>query len=131
MPRAENEKQKLKIMKNYRDLIVWLKAHKNVLQIYKLTKTFPKEEQFGITSQIRRAATSVPTNIAEGCGKFTQKDFANFLQNALGSCQEMEYLTFLSSELRYLNEDEFENLIKEINEVKAMLISLIKKVRKE
>src|SRR5260221_14648968 len=65
-------------MKNYRDLIVWQKAHKNVLQIYKLTKTFPKEEQFGITSQIRRAATSVPTNTAEGCGKFTQRDFANF-----------------------------------------------------
>ena len=78
-------------MKNYRDLIVWLKAHKNVLQIYKLTKTFPKEEQFGITSQIRRAATSVPTNIAEGCGKFTQKDFANFLEC---SCLRVGYLTF-------------------------------------
>ena len=118
-------------MKNYRDLIVWLKAHKNVLQVYNLTKTFPKEEQFGITSQIRRAATSVPTNIAEGCGKFTQKDFANFLQNALGSCQEFEYLSFLSFELAFIQENEFEKLNKDINEVKAMLISLIKKVRKE
>ena len=118
-------------MKNYRELIVWLKAHKNVLQIYKLTKSFPREEQFGITSQIRRAATSVPTNIAEGCGKFTQKDFANFLQNALGSCQEVEYLLFLSFELEYFQKNEFEKINKDINEVKAMLISLIKKVRKE
>ncbi len=118
-------------MKNYRDLIVWQKAHKNVLQIHKLTKTLPKEEQFGITSQIRRAATSVPTNIAEGCGKFTQRDFANFLQNALGSCMEVEYLSFLSFELSFLQENEFRNLNKDINDVKAMLISLIKKVRKE
>ena len=116
-------------MKNFKELIVWKKAHENALLIYNNTKGFPKEEQFGIISQIRRAAVSVPTNIAEGCGKFTQKDFANFLQIAFGSAQEVEYLSLLSYELGYLNQEQHKKIDSLINEVKAMLISLIKKVR--
>ena len=116
-------------MKNFKELIVWKKAHENALLIYNSTKGFPKEEQFGIISQIRRAAVSVPTNIAEGCGKFTQKDFANFLQIAFGSAQEVEYLLLLSYELEYLNKEEYQKTDSLINEVKAMLISLLKKVR--
>jgi four helix bundle protein len=116
-------------MRDFKDLIVWRKAHENALTVYKLTKTFPKEEQYGVISQLRRASVSIPTNIAEGCGKFTQKDFANFLQISLGSSHEVEYLILLSFELNYLSETEYKNLNKEINEVKAMLISLIKKVR--
>ena len=116
-------------MQNYRDLIVWKKAHQNALLIYSQTKEFPKEEQFGITSQIRRAAVSIPTNIAEGTGKSTKKDFANYLQTALGSTQEVEYLLLLSNELSYLNQEQFQKINSLVNEVKAMLISLIKKVR--
>ncbi len=116
-------------MKDYKKLIVWQKSHINALMIYNLTKNFPKEERFGITSQLRRAALSVPTNIVEGCGKFTQKDFANYLQTAFGSAQETEYLSFFSSELGYLKESEFQQADNQLNEVKAMLISLLSKVR--
>ena len=118
-------------MKNCKDLLVWQKAHKLVLCVYQATRSFPKEEQYNLTSQIRRAATSSPTNIAEGCGKFTQSDFARYLQNAQGSAQEVEYLSLLSYELGYIKEKEYESLNSQVNEVKAMLISLIKKVRKD
>lgn len=118
-------------MKNYKDLNVWRKAHELVLLIYKLTKKFPREEQFNLISQMRRAGTSIPTNIAEGCGKYTQRDFANYLQTAQGSSQEIEYLSFLSYELGYLKEDDYRVLDINVNEVKAMLISLIKKVRRD
>lgn len=116
-------------MKDYKKLIVWQKAHQNVLDVYKLTMVFPKEEQYGITSQIRRAIVSVTNNIVEGCGKYTEKDFANFLQQALGSCQESEYLLSLSYELGYLKKNQHEIIGSQVGEVKAMLISLIKKIR--
>jgi len=116
-------------MQNFKDLIVWQKAHQNALLIYSSTKEFPKEEQFGITSQLRRASVSIPTNIAEGTGKSTKKDFAHYLQTALGSTQEVEYLLLLSLELDYLDKIQFEKVNSLTNEVKAMLISLIKKVK--
>mgnify|MGYP003525598247 FL=1 len=116
-------------MQNFKDLIVWQKAHENALLVYDATKGFPKDESSGITSQIRRAAVSIPTNIAEGCGKFTKKDFANYLQTSFGSVQEVEYLSLLSFELGYLNKSQHEKIDALTNEVKAMLISLIKKVR--
>lgn len=116
-------------MQNYKDLQVWNKSHNLTLEVYKVTKTFPKEELFGLVSQLRRAVSSIPTNIAEGSGRFTQKDFASFLQIALGSCQEVEYLIFLSHQLDYIAESDYKPLNDSIGEVKAMLISLIKKVR--
>jgi four helix bundle protein len=116
-------------MRNYRDLKVWEKAHKAALTIYSLTKNFPKEEQYNLVSQIRRSALSIPTNIAEGSGKFTNTDFAKFLQIALGSAHEVEYLILFSFELKLLKSDDYEIISKEIGEIKAMLISLIKKVR--
>lgn len=118
-------------MKNYKDLMVWEKAHALVLFVYKVTKDFPIEERYNLTSQIRRAGTSIPTNIAEGCGKFTQRDFAKYLQDAQGSSQEVEYLSLLCFELGYINLDVYKELDHQANEVKAMLISLIKKIRKE
>jgi four helix bundle protein len=117
-------------MKDYRKLVVWEKAHKLVLCIYRVTRTFPIEERYGLISQIRRAATSTPTNIAEGCGKYTQPDFARYLQHAFGSIQGVQYLSFLSFELKYLDHNSYITLDKDINEIKAMLISLLKKVRK-
>lgn len=116
-------------MKDFKKLIVWERAHRSALSIYQLTKSFPKEEQFNLVSQIRRSALSIPTNIAEGAGKFTNTDFARFLQIALGSAHEVEYLLLFSFELKFLEKDNYESIAKEIGEVKAMLISLIKKVR--
>ena len=116
-------------MQNYKDLKVWNKAHLFTLDVYKVLQQFPKEEVFNITSQIKRATVSIPTNIAEGCGRFTQKDLASFLQIALGSSHEVEYLLILSKDLEYLNNQQFESLTKEVSEIKGMLISLIKKVR--
>ena len=116
-------------MKNYKKLIVWQKAHALAVGLYKETSGFPKAEQFNLTSQLRRAATSIPANVAEGCGKYTELDFARFLQISLGSSNEVEYLTFLSRELGYIKEEEYRNLDSKVNEVKAMLISLITKIR--
>jgi four helix bundle protein len=120
----------INVMKNYRNLVVWEKAHKLVLSIYAVTQRFPNEERFGLTSQIRRAATSTPTNIAEGCGKSTQKDFAHYLEIAFASMQEVQYLSFLSFELKYLDALAYSTLEKNITEVKAMLFGLIQKIRK-
>ncbi|MEO5601385.1 MAG: four helix bundle protein [Cyclobacteriaceae bacterium] len=118
-------------MKNYKDLIVWQKAHALVLFIYRHTTDFPKPEQYNLTSQLRRAATSIPTNLAEDCGKFSQLDFANFVQIALGSANEVEYLALLSNELGYLKNDRYKNLDFQVNEVRAMLMGMITKVRKD
>ncbi len=78
-------------MKNFRDLQVWEKGHKFRLDVYRVTKTFPREELYGLASQLKRAAASIPANIAEGCGKATGPDFAKFLQIAFGSACECEY----------------------------------------
>ena len=117
-------------MQNFKDLLLWRQAHQLTLEIYKATKDFPKEELFGVTSQIRRAAVSIPCNIAEGCGRYTQKDFANFLQISLGSTNETDYLTLLAKDLDYLNQNQFNTLQENINKVRAMNINLIEKVRK-
>ena len=116
-------------MQDYKELHVWKKAHQFVIDLYKNTASYPKEEIYNLTSQIKRAACSIPANIAEGCGRFTQKDFASFLQNALGSAHEVEYFLLLSRDLGYITPNQYELLNNEISEVKAMLISFIKKVR--
>ncbi|MCY7291624.1 MAG: four helix bundle protein [Ferruginibacter sp.] len=116
-------------MQNYKDLKVWYKAHEFTVKIYEVTKQFPREEIYGVTSQMRRAASSIPANIAEGCGKFTQPDLARYLNIALGSANESEYFVLLSKDLSYLSVEHFEVLNKMINEIKEMLITLIKKVR--
>lgn len=115
-------------MQNYKDLKVWEKAHLFTLKVYELTKLFPKEEQYGLTNQLR-AASSIPANIAEGCGKNSQSDLANFLNIALGSANEAEYFLVLSKDLNYLTQPNFDALSVIINEIKGMLISLISKVR--
>jgi len=116
-------------MQNYKDLKVWEKAHLFTLEIYKTTKSFPKEEVYGLTSQLRRAASSIAANIAEGCGKNSKPDFANFLNVALGSSNEAEYFILLTKDLLYVSDADYEFLLKQVNEIKAMLIGLIAKVR--
>jgi len=116
-------------MQDYKKLVVWELAHIITLEIYKVTKLFPKDELFSLTNQIRRAAYSVPMNLAEGCGRYSQADKANFFQISLGSLHELEYSVILSKDLGYLNEEDFDNLFKKINEVKQKLITLISLVR--
>ncbi|KHJ39069.1 four helix bundle protein [Pedobacter glucosidilyticus] len=116
-------------MQNYKDLRVWVKSHELTLKIYSVTKNFPKEEIYSVTSQIRRASSSIPANIAEGCGKNTKNDFGKYLNIALGSANETEYFLLLAKDLGYLPIEDYLILEKNINEVKAMLILLIQKVR--
>jgi four helix bundle protein len=117
-------------MKDFKQLKVWEKAHALTLLTYKFTKTFPKEEMYGLTSQLRRAASSIPTNIAEGCGR-SGPEFRHFLQIAMGSASEVEYLLFLSQELGNIAKPEFEDLSTRVIEVKKMIASLILKLRTE
>lgn len=116
-------------MQDYKELLVWRKSHDFVLNLYGSFSGFPKDETFNLVSQLKKAASSIPANIAEGAGRFTQKDFASFLQNALGSCHEVEYFLLLSKDLGFLSIDLYKDLDSKANEIKAMLISLIKKVR--
>lgn len=116
-------------MKDFRQLKVWEKAHHLALEVYKATATFPKEELYGLTSQLRRASVSIPTNIAEGCGRNTDADFARFLQIAMGSASETEYELILAYDLQFLPKNQFETLQSEAEEVKKMLASFLKTLR--
>ncbi|MFZ5517564.1 MAG: four helix bundle protein [Candidatus Zhuqueibacterota bacterium] len=118
-------------MKDFRKLNVWQKSHELTLQIYKNTRAFPKEEIYGLTSQIRRSSISIPSNIAEGCGRNSDLDFARFLQIAMGSASELEYQTLLAYDLHYLDENTYIKLLNEIEEVKKMLAGLIQKLKAE
>lgn len=116
-------------MKDFRQLQVWEKSHRLALEIYRITKDFPKEELYGLTSQIRRSSMSIPTNIAEGCGKFTDADFARFAQIAMGSASETEYQLLLAHDLGFLATAKYEQLNVDVTEVKRMLASLLKTLR--
>lgn len=115
-------------MQNFRNLKVWQTSHQLVKEIYQCTKLFPKEETYGLTSQIRRSCVSIPSNISEGCGRGSDKDFARFVQIALGSASELEYQIFLAYELIYLSKTNYSNLTKDIQSIKKMLTSLKKKL---
>ncbi|MDH5258439.1 MAG: four helix bundle protein [Gammaproteobacteria bacterium] len=116
-------------MKNFRELKVWEKSHQLVLQIYEASSHFPDDEKFGLVSQIKRSASSVPANIAEGCGRGSDLDFARFIQIAIGSACESEYHIFLAKELGYIDVQKWSDIDTNINEVKRMLINLNKKLR--
>ena len=115
-------------MRDYKKYSIWNDSHKLTLEIYLLTKKFPKEELFGITSQIRRAVSSVPTNIAEGCGRGSDLDFKRFLIISHGSATEVEYLIFLSFELNYISEEEYIDLTGKIEILRKQIHTLIKKI---
>ncbi|ACT94879.1 four helix bundle protein [Dyadobacter fermentans] len=118
-------------MRDFRKYGVWEQSHKLVLELYRLTKGFPADEKFGIVSQIRRAAVSVATNICEGCGKASERDFARFLGISFGSCQEVEYLTLLSKDLGFLDGHSYDLVQFEITSIKKQLYHLIKKLNAE
>jgi four helix bundle protein len=94
-------------MRNFRNLKVWKKAHELVLHVYKLTEEFPREELFGLVSQTRRSAVSVPSNIAEGCGRNSNVELARFLEIARGSASELEYQLLLARDLKFINKERF------------------------
>ena len=110
---------------SYRDLIVWQKSMKLSKEIYLLTKTFPKEEFYGLTSQIRRCAISIPSNIAEGKGRNSDKEFIRFLQVALGSVYELQTQLELSLQLNYI--DNIDDLLNLSIEIEKMINTLITK----
>ncbi len=118
-------------MKHFRDLKVWEKAHALVLDSYQATGGFPAAETYGLTSQIRRAAASIPANIAEGCGRSGDIELARFLQIAAGSASELEYHLILAQDLGMLKMEGYEVLMPQVIEVKRMLASLIKKLRED
>ena len=117
-------------MQSFRDLKVWGKAHQLVLDVYGMTARFPREELYGLTSQIRRSAVSVPSNIAEGCCR-SQGDFARFVRIALGSASELEYQILLAKDLKLLQFSEFEVLSASVIEVKRMLAALLSRLTAE
>ena len=109
-------------MRDFHKLGIWQRSHQLPLDIYKVSKSFPKDELFGLTSQIRRAASSIPTNIAEGCGRASNKDYAHFLQIAIGSASEVEYELLLAHDLEYINDEAFNKLTTEIIAIRKMII---------
>jgi four helix bundle protein len=118
-------------MATHKDLNVWKKSMNLVVLIYKLTGQFPKEELFGLTSQMRRAAVSIPSNIAEGHGRHSERELIRFLYISLGSASELETQILLSYKLDFLNEEGFNQLNELNNEVLKMLASLIRSKNSE
>lgn len=117
-------------MRDYKKFLVWEKSHELTLAVYKATSMFPKEEIFGLTSQIKRASSSIPMNIAEGCGRNSDKDFCRFLYIAFGSANELEYQLLLSIDLKFITLENGQKLLFQIEEVKKMLNGLITKLNK-
>lgn len=115
-------------MRDFKGLKVWKKAHALTLALYKVTRGFPKEELYGLTSQIRRSAGSVAANIAEGCGRSGLSEFGRFLQIALGSASELEYHLVLARDLQFLRQADYEQLTAEVTQVKRMLTAFIQKL---
>ena len=116
-------------MRDFHKLIIWQRSHQLVLNVYSISKLFPKDELFGLTSQIRRAVSSIPTNIAEGCGRASNKDFAHFLQIAIGSAAEVEYELLLAHDLNYINENDYQTLTEETVAVRKMIIKYQSELR--
>lgn len=117
-------------MQDFRNLDVWNKAHKITLEIYRLTESFPKSEVFSLSSQVRRAASSIATNLAERCGR-TQPEFGRFVQIAFGSACELEYQLLLERDLGFLPSQYHEPINADVIEVKRMLNSLLKRVQRD
>ncbi|MBX3255511.1 MAG: four helix bundle protein [Chitinophagaceae bacterium] len=115
-------------MRDFRNLTIWIKSHQLTLKIYNLTKSFPKEETFGLISQMRRAAYSIPSNIAEGCGRNSNPDFKRFLTISIGSSSELEYQLFLSHDLGFIPDTLFKELETETIRLRKMIFALIKKL---
>jgi four helix bundle protein len=118
------------MVKSFSDLEVWKRAHRVVLDVYRLTNPFPRSEQFGVVSQLRRAAYSIPSNIAEGFGRRSTKELLQFLAVANGSLEELRYFLLLSRDLRYLSPVDHDKLQADLKSVAEMLEALAKSLRR-
>jgi four helix bundle protein len=115
-------------MRNYRDLEVWKISHKLTLELYAVSKKFPKDEMFGLTSQLRRAAISIGANLAEGCGRRTTPEFARFIRIAMGSASELDYHLLLCRDFDFVSHEFYERSSKELVRVRKMLTALLSSV---
>ena len=126
MEKVEDKKVERRVAKNFQDLIVWQKAHQFVLSVYSLSRAFPKEELYGLTSQLRRAAVSIPANIAEGFKKSGKPDKCRFMNIAQGSMEECRYYLILSQDIGY---GDTSKLMSQIEEISKLLTSYIKSIQ--
>ena len=115
--------------RDFRRLKVWERSHRLTVEVYRATANFPREELYGLTSQIRRAGASIPANIAEGCGRDGNAELARFLQIAMGSASELEYHFILARDINLLGTADYERLTSEVTEIKRMLTSFIKRLK--
>lgn len=115
-------------MSTFRDLLIWQKAMSLVTSIYQLTNTFPKEEMYGLTGQLRRCGISIPSNIAEGYGRNGSKDYLKFLNIALASLFEMQTQLEIAYNLKYINENQFKTILEESREIERMMSAFIRKI---
>ena len=118
-------------MRNYQDLQVWTKSHSLTLDLYRLSRSFPREEIYGVTSQLRRAAMSIGANLAEGCGRRTSTELARFVRIALGSASELDYHLIICRDLGFLKDGDFSRSAKNLTEVRKMLTSFLSSVQKQ
>ena len=118
-------------MRNYRDLQVWTKAHSLTLDLYKISRAFPREEMYGLTAQLRRAASSIGANLAEGCGRRTSGELARFVRIAMGSASELDYHLLLCRDLEFMKEDDFKRTARNLVEVRKMLTSFLSSVEEQ
>lgn len=115
-------------IKSFKDLKIWQKGIQLVEDVYALSKTFPKEEIYGLQSQLRRSSVSIPSNIAEGFARIHNKEYRNFLYIALGSCAELTTQIIIASRLKYIEGPKAETILSNIDEISKMTMSLIKKL---
>lgn len=115
-------------MKDFRELKVWQKAHQLTLTVYQLTAAFPREELYGLTSQLRRSCSSIPANLAEGCGRNGDAEFARFCSIAMGSASEVEYHLLLARDLKLIPPKDYEAMAQRVTELKRMLTALFQKL---
>jgi four helix bundle protein len=116
-------------VQDFRKLIVWQKAHRLAIDVYRASASFPRNELYGLTSQVRRASASIPANIAEGCGRAGGAELGRFLQIAQGSASELEYHLLLANDLTFLEERIYVDLNDRVSEVRRMLTALIQKLK--
>ncbi|MBD3285213.1 four helix bundle protein [candidate division WOR-3 bacterium] len=116
-------------MRNIRKYDVFKKSHELALDVYRMTNKLPKQETFGLISQMRRAAYSIPMNLSEGAARETQKEFAQFVNVSLGSCEEVRYQLLLSKDLNYISQESYIQLDKRYEDVKRMLTRLYRRLR--
>ena len=115
-------------IRSFRDLNIWKRSIKLVEDVYGITRSFPKEEMYGLTNQLRRAAVSIPSNISEGFARFHSREYKQFLYTSLGSCAELTTQIIIASRLKYMENGKADGLLSEIDEISKMTMSLIKKL---